>query len=577
MDKLTGAQLVIRTLEYMEVSTVFGLPGGAILPAYDPIYDSPIRHILARHEQGAGHMAEGYAQSTGELGVVIATSGPGATNLVTPLMNALMDSTPLLAITGQVASTAIGNDAFQEAFTTGITMPATKHNYLVANVSEIPQILIEAKHIATTGRPGPVLVDIPKDILNDESEWVEPKIVEMPGYKPTTSPNPKSITQGVDLIKKAKKPILYVGGGIINSKSNKELYELAISTNIPVVTTLMGRGSFPDGHELSLGMPGMHGNYTATTSLQKSDLLIAIGVRFDDRVTANPEYFAQNAKVIHADIDPAEIGKVREPEVPIVGDAKSVIVELTKELNGYKCEIEEWREEINSWQKKYPLSYVQEKKGPLKVPYVLEKIQELVDEDTIVVSGVGQHQMWISLYWKFTKPNTWLNSGGAGTMGYALPAALGAKMAFPEKLVLALDGDGCFQMTMQELITASTEDIPIKIVVFNNGNHGMVRQWQKLFYNNRFSATELTHDTPDYVKLAESMGAMAHRITTPDEIEEKFKDALNENSKPVLIEFVVDPEEMVFPMVPAGGNNDDVIVNQEEANSILNKDTAEEI
>ncbi|RZP25310.1 MAG: acetolactate synthase large subunit, partial [Candidatus Actinomarinales bacterium] len=318
-------------------------------------------------------------------------------------------------------------------------------------------------------------------------------------------------------------------------------------------------------------------NYTATTSLQKSDLLIAIGVRFDDRVTANPEYFAQNAKVIHADIDPAEIGKVREPEVPIVGDAKSVIVELTKELNGYKCEIEEWREEINSWQKKYPLSYVQEKKGPLKVPYVLEKIQELVDEDTIVVSGVGQHQMWISLYWKFTKPNTWLNSGGAGTMGYALPAALGAKMAFPEKLVLALDGDGCFQMTMQELITASTEDIPIKIVVFNNGNHGMVRQWQKLFYNNRFSATELTHDTPDYVKLAESMGAMAHRITTPDEIEEKFKDALNENSKPVLIEFVVDPEEMVFPMVPAGGNNDDVIVNQEEANSILNKDTAEEI
>ena len=577
MEKLTGAQLVIRTLEYMEVSTVFGLPGGAILPAYDPIYDSPIRHILARHEQGAGHMAEGYAQSTGELGVVIATSGPGATNLVTPLMNALMDSTPLLAITGQVASTAIGNDAFQEAFTTGITMPATKHNYLVANVSEIPQILIEAKHIATTGRPGPVLVDIPKDILNDESEWVEPKIVEMPGYKPTTSPNPKSITQGVDLIKKAKKPILYVGGGIINSKSNKELYELAISTNIPVVTTLMGRGSFPDGHELSLGMPGMHGNYTATTSLQKSDLLIAIGVRFDDRVTANPEYFAQNAKVIHADIDPAEIGKVREPEVPIVGDAKSVIVELTKELNGYKCEIEEWREEINSWQKKYPLSYVQEKKGPLKVPYVLEKIQELVDEDTIVVSGVGQHQMWISLYWKFTKPNTWLNSGGAGTMGYALPAALGAKMAFPEKLVLALDGDGCFQMTMQELITASTEDIPIKIVVFNNGNHGMVRQWQKLFYNNRFSATELTHDTPDYVKLAESMGAMAHRITTPDEIEEKFKDALNENSKPVLIEFVVDPEEMVFPMVPAGGNNDDVIVNQEEANSILNKDTAEEI
>lgn len=577
MDRLTGAQLVIRTLEYMGVSTVFGLPGGAILPAYDPIYDSPIRHILARHEQGAGHMAEGYAQSTGELGVVIATSGPGSTNLVTPLNNALMDSTPILAITGQVASHAIGNDAFQEAFTTGITMAATKHNYLVADVSEIPQILLEAKYIATTGRPGPVLVDIPKDILNEESEWIEPVISDMPGYKPTIIPNPKSISQGVDLIKKSKKPILYIGGGVINSKSNKEMYELATSTKIPVVTTLMGRGSFPDGHELSLGMPGMHGNYTATTSLQKSDLLIAIGVRFDDRVTANPDYFAQNAKVIHADIDPAEIGKVREPDVPIVGDAKNVIVDLTNALEGYECDTKEWLEEINSWQKKYPLSYEQEKKGPLKTPYILEEIQKLVDEDTIIVSGVGQHQMWISLYWKFTKPNTWLNSGGAGTMGYALPAALGAKMAFPDKLVLALDGDGCFQMTCQELITAATEDIPIKIVVFNNGNYGMVRQWQKLFYNNRFSATELTHDTPNYVKLAESMGAVGHRITTSDEIESTFKDALKENSKPVLIEFVIDPEEMVFPMVPAGGNNDDVIVNEEAVDAILNKDATEEI
>ncbi len=577
MDRLTGAQLVIRTLEYMGVSTVFGLPGGAILPAYDPIYDSPIRHILARHEQGAGHMAEGYAQSTGELGVVIATSGPGSTNLVTPLNNALMDSTPILAITGQVASHAIGNDAFQEAFTTGITMAATKHNYLVADVSEIPQILLEAKYIATTGRPGPVLVDIPKDILNEESEWIEPVIADMPGYKPTIIPNPKSISQGVDLIKKSKKPILYIGGGVINSKSNKEMYELATSTKIPVVTTLMGRGSFPDGHELSLGMPGMHGNYTATTSLQKSDLLIAIGVRFDDRVTANPDYFAQNAKVIHADIDPAEIGKVREPDVPIVGDAKNVIVDLTNALEGYECDTKEWLEEINSWQKKYPLSYEQEKKGPLKTPYILEEIQKLVDEDTIIVSGVGQHQMWISLYWKFTKPNTWLNSGGAGTMGYALPAALGAKMAFPDKLVLALDGDGCFQMTCQELITAATEDIPIKIVVFNNGNYGMVRQWQKLFYNNRFSATELTHDTPNYVKLAESMGAVGHRITTSDEIESTFKDALKENSKPVLIEFVIDPEEMVFPMVPAGGNNDDVIVNEEAVDAILNKDATEEI
>ncbi len=563
MDKLTGAQLVIRSLEYMGVSTVFGLPGGAILPAYDPIYDSPVRHILARHEQGAGHMAEGYAQSTGELGVVIATSGPGATNLVTPLMNALMDSTPLLAITGQVASTAIGNDAFQEAFTTGITMPATKHNYLVTSAAEIPQVLLEAKHIATTGRPGPVLVDIPKDILNEESDWIEPKIVEMPGYKPTTIPNPKSISEAAKLIKEAKKPVLYVGGGVISSKSNKELFTLATSTKIPVVTTLMGRGAFPDGHELSLGMPGMHGNYSSTTSLQKSDLLIAIGVRFDDRVTANPEYFAQNAKVIHADIDPAEIGKVREPQVPIVGDAKSVIVALTEELSGIECDTEDWLKEINSWQEKYPLQYKQDEDGPLKVPYVLDQIQKLVEKDTIVVSGVGQHQMWISLYWKFTKPNTWLNSGGAGTMGYALPAALGAKMAFPDKLVLALDGDGCFQMTCQELITATTENIPIKIAVFNNGNHGMVRQWQKLFYNNRFSATELTHHTPDYIKLAESMGAAGYRITKPKEIEGSFKEALAINDKPVLIEFVVDPDEMVFPMVPAGGNNNNVILSEE--------------
>ena len=569
MEHLTGAQLVVRTLEFMGVSTIFGLPGGAILPAYDPLYDSPIRHILARHEQGAGHMAEGYAQSTGELGVVITTSGPGATNLVTPLMNALMDSTPLLAITGQVASTAIGNDAFQEAFTTGITMPATKHNYLLTSASEIPHTLIEARYIATTGRPGPVLVDIPKDVLNEKAEWIEPGITDTPGYRPTTTPNPKSISQAVYLIKEAKKPVLYVGGGIINSKSNKELFELATSTKIPVVTTLMGRGVFPDGHELSLGMPGMHGNYTSTTSMQKSDLLIAIGVRFDDRVTANPEYFAQNAKVIHADIDPAEIGKVREPEIPIVGDAKNVILELIKELNGFECDTKNWLKEIKSWQKKYPLSYVQEKKGPLKIPYVLEQIQQLVDEDTIVVSGVGQHQMWISLYWKFTKPNTWLNSGGLGTMGYALPAALGAKMAFPDKLVLALDGDGCFQMTCQELITAATENIPIKIAVFNNGNHGMVRQWQKLFYNDRFSATELTHDTPDYLKLAESMGAAGYRITSPDEIEGTFKDALNENSKPVLIEFVVDPDDMVFPMVPAGGNNDNVILNQEGVEGAL--------
>ena len=563
-ELLSGAELVVRTLEYLKISTIFGVPGGAILPAYDPLYDSPVRHVLARHEQGAGHMAEGYAQATGELGVVIATSGPGATNLVTPLANALMDSTPLLAITGQVASTAIGNDAFQEAYTVGLTMAATKHNYLITDASEIPQIIQEAKYIATTGRPGPVLVDIPKDILNQKVEWIEPTHKELPGYKPTLEPNPKMVQQAANLIKQSKKPLLYVGGGIIHSKSNNELFELATKHNIPVVTTLMGRGAFPDGHELCLEMPGMHGNYTATTAIQKSDLLIAIGVRFDDRVTANPDFFAQNAKVIHADIDPAEIGKVREPQVPIVGDAKSVLSGLIENLNDFNSDFSDWLEEIKTMQNKHPLSYNQEDNGPLKVPFVLQEIQKLTEDNAIVVSGVGQHQMWISQHWNFIEPNTWLNSGGLGTMGYALPAAIGAQAAYPDKQVLALDGDGCFQMTCQELITASTENIPIKIVVFNNGNHGMVRQWQKIFYKSRFSASELTHHTPDYVKLAESMGAVGLRITEKDEVIPTFEKMLSINDKPVLIDCVVDPDDLVFPMVPAGGSNDEIILNNED-------------
>ena len=567
-EQLTGAELVIRGLEYLNVSTVFGVPGGAILPAYDPLYDSPIRHILARHEQGAGHMAEGYAQSTGELGVVIATSGPGATNLITPLANALMDSTPLLAITGQVASEAIGNDAFQEAYTVGLSMAATKHNYLITNASEIPQVLKEAKYIATSGRPGPVLIDIPKDILNQKSDWVEPGPLDLPGYKPTLEPNPKMIQQAANLIKNSNKPILYVGGGIIHSKANQELFDLATKFNIPVVTTLMGRGAFPDGHELCLEMPGMHGNYTATTSIQKSDLLIAIGVRFDDRVTANPSFFAQNAKVIHADIDPAEIGKVREAQVPIVGDAKSVILGLINALGDTKLNTENWINELNSMKTEFPLSYNQNENGPLKVPFVLEELQNLTEEEAIVVSGVGQHQMWISQHWNFTEPNTWLNSGGLGTMGYSLPAAIGAKTAYPEKLVLALDGDGCFQMTCQELITASTENIPVKIVVFNNGNHGMVRQWQKIFYNSKFSASELGHVVPDYVKLAESMGAVGLRMIKKSEVKNVFSEMLKINDRPVLIDCVVDPEDMVFPMVPAGGSNDQIILNEEDLKNL---------
>ena len=567
-DSLTGAELVVRALEYLNVSTVFGVPGGAILPAYDPLFSSPIRHILARHEQGAGHMAEGYAQATGELGVVIATSGPGATNLITPLANALMDSTPLLAITGQVATEAIGNDAFQEAYTVGLSMPATKHNYLITSASEIPQVLKEAKFIATTGRPGPVLVDIPKDILNEKAEWIEPVEPDLPGYKPTLEPNPKMIQQAVNLMINSKRPILYVGGGIIHSKASLELFKLATEYKIPVVTTLMGRGAFPDGHELCLEMPGMHGNYTATTSIQKSDLLIAIGVRFDDRVTANPNFFAQNAKVIHADIDPAEIGKVRLAEVPIVGDAKSVINGLIDNLGDTKLNTSDWINELNDMKLKFPLSYEQEEKGYLKVPYVLEELQKITKNEAIVVSGVGQHQMWISQHWNFTKPNTWLNSGGLGTMGYALPAAIGAQVAYPNRLVLALDGDGCFQMTCQEFITASTENIPIKIVIFNNGNHGMVRQWQKIFYNNRFSASELTHHTPDYVKLAEAMGGIGLRMIEKSEVSDVFNKMLEINDKPVLVDCVVDPDDLVFPMVPAGGSNDQIILNKDDLKNL---------
>ena len=567
-ENLSGAELVVRSLEYLNISTVFGVPGGAILPAYDPLYDSPVRHVLARHEQGAGHMAEGYAQATGELGVVIATSGPGATNLITSLANALMDSTPLLAITGQVATTAIGNDAFQEAYTVGLSMAATKHNYLITKASEIPQILKEAKYIATTGRPGPVLVDIPKDVLNEVSAWIEPGPINLPGYKPTLEPNPKMIQQAVELIKNSKKPVLYIGGGVIHSKANNEIFELSTKYNIPVVTTLMGRGGFPDGNSLCLGMPGMHGNYTATTSIQKSDLLIAIGVRFDDRVTANPEFFAQNAKVIHADIDPAEIGKVREAEVPIVGDAKSVVTALIDTLGNSKLDVEAWIESISKMKTDFPLSYSQNEDGPLKVPFVLEEIQKLTKDEAIVVSGVGQHQMWISQHWKFEKPNTWLNSGGLGTMGYALPAAIGAKAAYPDKLVLALDGDGCFQMTCQELITASTENIPLKIVVFNNGNHGMVRQWQKIFYKSRFSASELTHHTPDYVKLAESMGAVGLRVSQKSEVKNIFERMLEINDKPVLVDCVVDPDDMVFPMVPAGGSNDNILLNEKDLENL---------
>jgi len=568
--KISVAEALIKALEFEGVEVMFGHPGGAILPAYDPLYDSPIRHILARHEQGAGHMAEGYAQATGRVGVAMATSGPGATNLVTSLANAYMDSTPMVAITGQVPTHAIGNDAFQEAHTWGITMPATKHNYLVTDAGDIPDVIHEAFHLASTGRPGPVLVDLPKNILNTEIEWREPTgKVDLPGYKPNTKGHPLQVKSAVELILAAERPVLYTGGGVIAAGASAELMKLAEMANVPVTTTLMARGAFPDTHPLSLGMPGMHGTYAAITAMQKSDLLIAIGARFDDRVTGDPDSFAPNAKVIHVDIDPAEIGKVRTPDVPIVGDARTVLLQLISKLertlDGAEISAHsDWLETIEGWKRDKAVGYDQDPAGPIKPQYVVEEMYRITGGDAIVVAGVGQHQMWASQLWKYSKPRTWINSGGLGTMGYAIPAAIGAKLGMPDRLVYAIDGDGCFQMTMQELVTASTEGIPIKIAVLNNNNLGMVRQWQRLFYNERFSATDLTDHTPDYVKLAEALGCVGMRAEQPSEVGPVIEKSLTVNDRPVVVEFKVDPDEMVFPMVPAGGSNDNVALSLED-------------
>ncbi len=564
MNRMTGAQALIKALEYEDVDIVFGVPGGAILPAYDPLYDSPIRHILARHEQGAGHMAEGYAWATGRVGVCIATSGPGATNLVTPLADALVDSVPLVAITGQVATTAVGNDAFQEAYTTGITMPATKHNYFVAEPDEIVQTVHEAFHIAATGRPGPVLVDVPKDVQNAEVTWEDPKTINLPGYKPTVEGHALRIRDAIDMIEKATRPVFYVGGGIIKANASEELRQLVERTGAPVVTTLMGRGAIPDDHPLACGMSGMHGTYAATTAIQRADLLIALGVRFDDRVTGDPDHFAPEAAVIHVDVDPAEIGKVRVPQVPIVGDARRVLSQMI-EAWGERDQPDRtaWASQVSDWQRRYPLRYDQDPEGPIKPQYAIEELHRLTGGDATIVSGVGQHQMWTSLHWKFTDPRRWINSGGLGTMGFAIPAAVGAKAGRPDDLVIAIDGDGCFQMTFQELITAATEGINVKIVVINNGAHGMVTQWQRMFYNGRFSASQLG-DKVDYVRLAEALGCAGFRATSPDEVAPTFEKALAVNDMPVVVEIKVDWNEMVFPMVPAGASNDTVFVGPDE-------------
>jgi len=566
----TGSNSLLESLEHEGVETIFGVPGGAILPAYDPLLDSPIRHVLARHEQGAGHMAEGYAMATGRVGVAMATSGPGATNLITPLQNAKMDSTPLVAITGQVGQAAIGSDAFQEAYTTGLAMHCTKHSYLVTDADEIPDVIHEAFHIASTGRPGPVLVDIPKDVLNQETSWSTPTLAGLPGYKPPSSEgHPKQIKAAVTMLETAERPVLYVGGGVIRAGAAAELLAFAETANVPVVTTLMARGAFPDNHRLALGMPGMHGTYTATTAIQRSDVLLAVGARFDDRVTGDVSAFAPGASVIHVDVDPAEIGKVRNPEIPIVGDARLVLRALLDRLNSARGDAPApqrtaWFDQLGLWKTDKPLRYEQRDEGPIKTQFFIERLHSLTGGDAIIAAGVGQHQMWASQFWGFRKPGTWINSGGLGTMGFAVPAAIGAKAACPDEVVFALDGDGCFQMTFQELITASTEDIPVKVAVFNNGGYGMVKQWQNLFYGGRLSAVNLGTTVPDYPKLAEAMGCVGLRVDSPGEVDSVIDKAMAVDDRPVVIEVVTDPEEMCFPMVPAGGSNDVIVMGPED-------------
>ncbi|HJA03991.1 MAG TPA: acetolactate synthase large subunit [Candidatus Microbacterium stercoravium] len=562
---ITGAEAVVRSLEQLGVTDVFGLPGGAILPAYDALMsDNSLNHILVRHEQGAGHAAEGYAAATGRVGVAIATSGPGATNLVTAIADAHMDSVPIVAITGQVFSTLMGTDAFQEADIVGITMPVTKHSFLVKRAEDVPSAIAQAFEIASTGRPGPVLVDITKDAQQNEAPFVWPPRYDLPGYRPVTKAHGKQIQAAASLLAAAEKPVLYVGGGVIRSQAAEELLAFAETTGAPVVTTLMARGAFPDSHEQHLGMPGMHGSVPAVLALQESDLLIALGARFDDRVTGKSALFAPEAKVVHVDIDPAEIGKIRAAEVPIVGDVREVLVDLEttyrSTVDGDIPDYAEWWQYLNGLRDQYPLGYTAPTDGLLAPQHVISRIGELTGPEGVFVAGVGQHQMWSAQFIKYERPNSWLNSGGAGTMGYSIPAAMGAKVAQPDRQVWAIDGDGCFQMTNQELATCALNDIPIKVAIINNSSLGMVRQWQTLFYDGRYSHTDLNtgHDTkriPDFVKLAEAYGCLAIRVEREDQIDDAITLALETNDRPVVIDFVVSSDAMVWPMVPQGVSN----------------------
>ena len=565
MGKINGAQSLVNALEAAGVDVMFGIPGGAILPAYDPIFDSKIRHILVRHEQGAGHAATGYAQATGRVGVCIATSGPGATNLVTPLADAQMDSVPMVAITGQVPSAAIGTDAFQEADIRGVTMPITKHNYLITNPDDIPRAIAEAFYIASTGRPGPVLVDIAKDALQKETTFNYPKTVSLAGYNPVLEPKSEAIRDAAALIAQSKKPLLYVGGGVIKANASRELMQLAEITGAPVVTTLMARGAFPDSHNQHLGMPGMHGTVAAVTALQKADLLITLGARFDDRVTGKLSTFAPNAKIIHADIDPAEIGKNRHADVALIGDLKNIIKALNPATKAALAksapDLTPWLNEVYGWRKKFPLGYDKPADGSVSPQYVIERIGKISGPDTIFAAGVGQHQMWASQFIGYEKPRTWLNSGGLGTMGYAVPAAMGAKVGAPDTTVWAIDGDGCFQMTNQELVTCALNNIPIKVAVINNESLGMVRQWQTLFYNQRYSNTDLhSKRVPDFKLLAEAMGCVGMRCEKPEDVDKTIEAAMAINDRPVVVDFNVHRDAMVWPMVAAGTSNDDITV-----------------
>ena len=569
-SEITGAQALVNALEDSGVDVMFGIPGGAILPAYDPIFDSKIRHILVRHEQGAGHAATGYAQVTGRVGVCIATSGPGATNLVTPIADAQMDSVPLVAITGQVPSAAIGTDAFQEADIRGITMPITKHNYLITDPAQIPRAIAEAFYIASSGRPGPVLVDIAKDALQKMTSYNYPKKLNLLGYNPQIEPNSEAIRDAASLIAQSSKPIFYIGGGVIKANAAKELLVLAELVGAPVVTTLMARGAFPDSHSQHLGMPGMHGTVAAVTGLQKADLLITLGARFDDRVTGKLSTFAPNAKIIHADIDPAEIGKNRYADVPIIGDLgpiiRALIPAVKAEFAKNKADITSWWKQMNSLRQKYPLGYNEPSDGSLSPQYVIERIGAITGPDGIYVAGVGQHQMWASQFVKYEKPRTWLNSGGLGTMGYAVPAAMGAKVGAPDTPVWAIDGDGCFQMTNQELVTCALNDIPIKVAVINNESLGMVRQWQTLFYKERYSNTDLhSKRIPDFAKLAEAMGCVGLRCESKGDVDKIIKEANAINDAPVVVDFGVHRDAMVWPMVAAGTSNDDILIAKEMA------------